>query len=101
MQEDSKIHERRNDHAWRSSYHELGDHTDGRGPLQRRGGALWHDEGRLRLGVIGLMEDLGGLRMQIELETDSSAAKGITSQKGVGKVKHLERTLRADKDQED
>ena len=46
------------------------------------------------LGVMCLMEDLGGLRMQIVLETDSSAAKGIASQKGVGKVKHLEtRTL--------
>ena len=37
------------------------------------------------LVVIRLMEDLGGLRMQIVLETDSSAAKGIASRKGVGK----------------
>ena len=39
------------------------------------------------LGVIGLMEELGGLRVQIVLETDTSAAKGIASRKGVGKVK--------------
>ena len=40
------------------------------------------------LGVIGLMEDLGGSRMPIVLETDSSAAKGIASRKDFGKVKH-------------
>ena len=46
------------------------------------------------LGVVGLMEDLGGGRMPIVLETDSSAAKGIATRRGVGKVKHLEtRTL--------
>ena len=46
------------------------------------------------LGVIDLMEDLGGSRMPIVLQTDSSVAKGIASREGVGKVKHLEtRTL--------
>ena len=46
------------------------------------------------LGVVGLLEDLTGSRSVIELETDSSAAKGIAMRKGVGKVKHLEtRTL--------
>ena len=46
------------------------------------------------LGVIGLMEAFGGLRMQIVLETDPSAAKGMASRKGVEKVKNLEtRTL--------
>ena len=44
--------------------------------------------------VIGLMEDLGEFPRPIVLETDSSAAKGIVSRKGVGKVEHLEtRTL--------
>ena len=46
------------------------------------------------LGVSGLVEDLGGKRMQIELGTDSSAAKGIATRRGIGKGKHLEtRTL--------
>ena len=31
MQEDMKIHERKRDHARRSSHQQLGDHTDGRG----------------------------------------------------------------------
>ena len=42
------------------------------------------------LGVIGLMEDLWRVTNAVVLETDSSAAKGIASRKGVGKVKHLE-----------
>ena len=46
------------------------------------------------IGVAGLLEDLGRSRPRIILCTDSSAAKGIASRRGVGKVKHLEtRTL--------
>ena len=46
------------------------------------------------LGIVGLLEDLGDQRVPVEVLTDSSAAKGIASRRGVGKVKHLEtRTL--------
>ena len=46
------------------------------------------------LGIVGLIEDLSGERLKIDLDTDSSAAKGIATRMGVGKVKHLEtRTL--------
>ena len=46
------------------------------------------------LGIVGLLEDLGDQRIPIEVLTDSSAAKGIASRRGVGKVKHLDtRTL--------
>ena len=46
------------------------------------------------IGIAGIIEDLTGIRMQIDMATDSSAAKGIAHRKGVGKVKHLEtRTL--------
>ena len=46
------------------------------------------------IGIVGLIEDFSGRRMKINLATDSSAAKGIATRKGVGKVKHLEtRTL--------
>jgi hypothetical protein len=41
------------------------------------------------LGMIGLIEDMLNFRYKIELSTDSSAAKGISTRKGVGKVKHL------------
>ena len=101
MQEDSKIHERRCDLAWKSSRPELGDHTNGRGHLQRRAEDYGMTKGACKgLGVIGLMEDLGGhecrscWRQTLQLRRDTSAAKGIASRKGVGKVKHLEtRTL--------
>ena len=46
------------------------------------------------IGITSLIEDLTGRRITIELETDSSAAKGIGTRRGVGKVRHLEtRTL--------
>ena len=46
------------------------------------------------LGVAALAEDLQGARMTVGIGTDSSAAKGIASRRGLGKVKHLEtRTL--------
>ena len=41
------------------------------------------------LGVVGLMSDLGCPYVTIMLNTDSSAAKGIASRRGVGKIKHL------------
>ena len=45
------------------------------------------------LGIKGIAKDMG-LDFSITLSTDSSAAKGITTGKGLGKVKHLEtRTL--------
>ena len=40
------------------------------------------------LGMVSLAEDLG-LRLGLELETDSTAAKGIAGRKGLGKTKHL------------
>ena len=46
------------------------------------------------IGMLGLISDLNGHTMKINLSTDSSAAKGIATRRGVGKVKHLEtRTL--------
>ena len=46
------------------------------------------------LGIVGLIEDMSGTRAKIDIATDSSAAKGIATRRGVGKVKHLEtRTL--------
>ena len=46
------------------------------------------------IGILGLIGDLTGHTMKINLSTDLSAAKGIATRRGVGKVKHLEtRTL--------
>ncbi len=42
------------------------------------------------IGVSGLVHDLAGKDLQIDLETDSFAAKGIATRRGVGKVRHLE-----------
>ena len=45
------------------------------------------------IGLKGIAADMG-LDLSIVLNTDSSAAKGIATRKGLGKVKHLEtRTL--------
>ena len=45
------------------------------------------------IGIKGLASDMG-VRLSITMCTDSSAAKGIATRKGLGKVKHLEtRTL--------
>jgi hypothetical protein len=41
------------------------------------------------LGMRGLMEDLG-MTVEIHVNTDSSAAKSITSRKGAGRVRHIE-----------
>ena len=45
------------------------------------------------IGIREIAKDMG-LDLKIKLHTDSSAAKGIATRKGLGKVKHLEtRTL--------
>ena len=41
------------------------------------------------LGVAGVRADVGVVR-EITLYTDSSAAKGIASRRGLGKVRHIE-----------
>ena len=46
------------------------------------------------IGLSGLVHNPTGKDLKIGLETDSSAAKGIATRRGVGKVRHLEvRTL--------
>ena len=41
------------------------------------------------LGTVGVLQDLG-IELPITLYTDSSAAKGIASRRGLGKVRHIE-----------
>ena len=41
------------------------------------------------LGTSGVLQDLG-IKLPIALYTDSSAAKGIASRRGLGKVRHIE-----------
>ena len=41
------------------------------------------------LGTSGVLQDLG-IKLPITLYTDSSAAKGIASRRGLGKVRHIE-----------
>ena len=41
------------------------------------------------LGMKGLMEDLG-VEVDVQVNTDSSAAKSITARKGAGRVRHIE-----------
>ena len=41
------------------------------------------------LGMQGLMEDLG-VEVEVQVNTDSSAAKSITARKGAGRVRHIE-----------
>ena len=41
------------------------------------------------LGISGVFKDLG-VHYDITLYTDSSAAKGISSRRGLGKVRHIE-----------
>ena len=41
------------------------------------------------LGTVGVLQDLG-IKYEITLYTDSSAAKGISSRRGLGKVRHVE-----------
>ena len=46
------------------------------------------------IGASGLVRDLTGKDLKIDLQTDSSAAKGIAMRRGVVKVRYLEvRTL--------
>ena len=45
------------------------------------------------LGAVSLFEDLGAGTLRLVVETDSSAAKGIASRRGVGKVRHLHTPL--------
>ena len=41
------------------------------------------------LGVSGILRDLG-VNLLVSLNTDASAAKGIASRRGLGKVRHVE-----------
>ena len=41
------------------------------------------------LGMKGMMED-PGVGVEVQVNTDSSAAKSITSRKGAGRVRHIE-----------
>ena len=41
------------------------------------------------LGIVGMLSDLG-IKLSIVVSTDSSAAKGIASRRGLGKVRHIE-----------
>ena len=41
------------------------------------------------LGVVGMLKDFG-CKVGIVLHTDSAAAKGIGSRRGLGKVRHIE-----------
>ena len=41
------------------------------------------------LGIVGMLKDIG-LNLAIDLHTDSSAAKGIASRRGLGRVRHIE-----------
>ena len=41
------------------------------------------------LGMRGLLEDLG-VGVEVQVNTDSSAAKSITARRGAGRVRHIE-----------
>ena len=41
------------------------------------------------LGIKGTLDDMG-VEVSIDVHTDSSAAKGIASRRGLGKVRHVE-----------
>ena len=45
--------------------------------------------GSIGLGLKGMLADFG-INGSIEIRTDSSAAKGISSRRGLGKVRHIE-----------
>ncbi len=45
--------------------------------------------GSVGLGIKALLADLG-VKRGIKLKTDASAAKGIASRRGLGKVRHIE-----------
>ena len=41
------------------------------------------------MGIAGILKDLG-INLLVSLSTDSSAAKGIASRRGLGKMRHVE-----------
>ena len=41
------------------------------------------------IGIVGVFQDMG-IQETVTLYTDSSAAKGISSRRGLGKVRHIE-----------
>ena len=41
------------------------------------------------LGISGVLQDMG-IQYDVVMDTDSSAAKGISSRRGLGKVRHIE-----------
>ena len=43
----------------------------------------------ISMGLANLLLDLG-VKMKIQIKTDASAAKGIASRRGVGKIRHIE-----------
>ena len=43
----------------------------------------------IALGMVGMLSDMG-INTTIDLATDSLAAKGISSRRGLGKVRHIE-----------
>ena len=45
--------------------------------------------GSVGLGVQGMLEDFG-VKCNVVIKTDSSAAKGISSRRGLGKIRHIE-----------
>ena len=65
-------------------------HTSCDSPVYRRGGVFWHGEGCfIFIGAQSLLADLG-TQTAVHMYTDSSAAKGIASRRGLGKVRHIE-----------
>ena len=45
--------------------------------------------GSVGIGIHSMLQDMG-VKRQIRISTDASAAKGIASRKGLGKVRHIE-----------
>ena len=43
----------------------------------------------ISMGLANLLLDLG-VKLKIQIKTDASAAKGIASRRGVGKIRHIE-----------
>ena len=43
------------------------------------------------LGITGMLRDMG-IEAGVEINTDSSAAKGMANRRGLGKVRHIELT---------
>lgn len=45
--------------------------------------------GSVALGIRNMLIDLG-IKIKIRINTDASAAKGITARRGAGKIRHIE-----------